>query len=306
MVRKNFNQSILGRNWQLTAMIAPAIIFFGIFSYLPMAGLVLAFENFQNDKGIFSPFVGLYNFKFFFNSGDAFNITKNNILYNLFFIAVGLVLQITCAIALSEITGKWFKKITQSFMFMPYFISWVVTGAFIYNMFNFEYGAANTFLRSIGAQPVDIFNNTALWPFIIVFFQAWKTVGYGTIIYLAAITGIDQEMYEAADMDGANIFQKILHITLPMLKPTAIILILLALGNVIRGDFNMFYNLTGNSPLLYGKTEIIETYVYRALTNTGDVGMAAAAGFYQSVVGFIIIMTVNTIIRKNHPDYALF
>lgn len=306
MVKKNSNILSIGRNWQLTAMIAPAIIFFGIFSYIPMAGLVLAFENFKNDKGLLSPFVGLYNFRFFFSTGDAFNVTKNNILYNLFFIGVGLVLQIACAIALSEIAGKWFKKITQSIMFMPYFISWVVAGAFVYNMFNYEYGAVNTFLKSIGVTSVDIFSNTALWPFIIVFFQAWKTVGYGTIIYLAAITGIDQEMYEAADIDGANIYRKILHITLPMLKPTAIILVLLALGNVIRGDFNMFYNLTGNSPLLYAKTDIIETYVYRALANSGDIGMAAAAGFYQSVLGFIIIMTVNTIIRKINPEYALF
>lgn len=306
MVKKNSNILSIGRNWQLTAMIAPAIIFFAIFSYIPMVGLVLAFEDFKNDKGLLSPFVGLYNFRFFFSTGDAFNITKNNILYNLFFIGVGLVLQIACAIALSEIAGKWFKKITQSMMFMPYFISWVVAGAFVYNMFNYEYGAVNTFLKSIGVTSVDIFSNTALWPFIIIFFQAWKTVGYGTIIYLAAITGIDQELYVAADIDGANVYQKILHITLPMLKPTSIILVLLALGNVIRGDFNMFYNLTGNSPLLYAKTDIIETYVYRALSSSGDIGMAAAAGLYQSVLGFIIIMTVNTIIRKTNPDYALF
>ena len=161
-MKKKFRLSNLKRNWQLTAMISPAVISYIIFAYIPMVGLVLTFENYQYDKGLFSLLVGIYNFKFLFLLGDAFNITKNNILFNVVFIIVGLVLQLTCAILLSEIAGEWFKKITQSLMFMPYFVSWVVGGAVVYNTFNFEHGAVNTFLRSVGGIPLDIYNNASL------------------------------------------------------------------------------------------------------------------------------------------------
>lgn len=294
------------KSGQLTLMILPAVIFYFVFSYIPMAGLTLAFQDYTYSKGLLSDFVGFQNFRFLFLSGDAFRITRNTILYNLVFIGIDLVFQVICAIAISEFVGKKFKKVTQTMMFLPYFLSWVVVGAFVYNIFNYEHGVLNTFLRSGGLNPVNVYANTAAWPFIIVVFRLWKNLGYGTIIYTAAIMGIDQELYEAAGMDGANVIQKIRNITLPMLKPTMVTMILLNLSHVIRGDFNMFYNLTGSNPMLFNNTDIIETYVYRALTSTGDVGMGAAAGFYQAVLGFVIIMTVNGIIKKNQPEYALF
>ncbi|MDF2922561.1 MAG: sugar transporter permease [Paenibacillaceae bacterium] len=294
------------KHLQLTLMILPAVVFFFVFSYIPMVGLSLAFQDFQYSKGMLSDFIGFKNFEFLFQSGDALRITRNTILYNLSFIIINLVLQVTCAIAISEFINRRFKKIAQTMMFLPYFLSWVVLGAFVYNMFSYEYGVVNTVLGSLNLDLINVYSNTGWWPFIIVVFQSWKSVGYGTIIYTAAIVGIDQEMYEAADIDGANVLQKIINITLPMLKPTIVVLILLNLSHVIRGDFNMFYNLTGNNPMLFGNTDIIETYVFRALTSTGDIGMGAAAGFYQAVFGFVVIVSVNTIIKKLQPDYSLF
>lgn len=176
----------------------------------------------------------------------------------------------------------------------------------MFNLFDFNTGAMNGLLKSIGMMPVDIYNNVKIWPYIIIIFRAWKDLGYGTIIYLASITNIPQEMYESADIDGANIFQKIYNITLPYLKPIIIILVLLNLGRIVKGDFAMFYNITGNSAMLYDVTDIIDTFVFRSLQQNQDFGMASAAGIYQSVLGFIIIMIVNTIIKKVQPDYTLF
>ncbi len=294
------------RHWQLTLMVLPAILYFFVFSYLPMVGLAMAFQKYTYTKGIFSDFVGLDNFKFLFVSGDVVRITRNTILYNLAFIVVNLVLQLVCAIAISEFTSRRFEKVTQSMMFLPYFLSWVVVSAIAYNIFNYEYGLLNNILKSLKQEPINVYMKTAWWPVIIVLFNTWKSLGYGVIIYVAAIMGIDQELYEAAKIDGANVVQRITKITLPMLRSTIVTLLLLNISRAVRGDFNMFFNLVGNNSFLYSKTDIIETYVYRALIHTGDVGMGAAASFYQSVIGFVLIITVNGIIKKLQPDYALF
>jgi putative aldouronate transport system permease protein len=288
-------------------MLTPALLFSIIFAYLPMAGLVIAFKNFTYNGGIFgSPWVGLSNFKFFFVTGQAFNVTKNTILYNLAFIIINNSLQILCAIIISELAGKYFKKISQSVMFLPYFISWVVVGAFIYNIFNYEFGALNTFLKSLQMHPVNVYTNPSVWKYILVSVSAWKWVGYGTVLYLAAIVSIDTEIYQAADIDGANIFQKIRYITIPSLVPTMIILLLLAIGNIMRGDFQMFYQVVGNNGLVLNATDVIDTFVVRSLTDMQEFGMAAAVGLYQSVLGFLIIITINHIIKKNNRDYSLF
>jgi putative aldouronate transport system permease protein len=295
------------KNKLLLLMIMPAVIFYFIFSYLPMSGIVLAFKSFDYNLGIFgSPWVGFDNFKFFFLNGDAFKVTRNTVLYNFAFISVNMFLQITVAIFLSEMSGKYFKKITQSFMLLPYFISWVIVSVFVYNIFNYEFGAINSFLIALGFEPVDISGTIWAWKYILIFFSAWKNVGYGTIIYLAAITGIDKEIYEASEIDGAGLFKQIRHITLPSLRPTIIILLLLSVGYIFRGDFGLFYQIVGSNPMLFDSTDVIDTYVFRSLIASQEFGMASATAFYQSVLCFSIIMIVNYVIRRIDKDTAIF
>ena len=272
-----------------------------------MTGVVVAFKNYNFRDGIFgSPWVGLDNFKYFFISGQAWTVTRNTILYNLLFIAVNTILQMGLAILISEIAGKYFKKITQTVMFLPYFISWVVVGMIAYNFLNVEHGTINTLISKLGAEKINFYGTTWVWPIILVFFSAWKNVGYGTVLYLAAIMGIDTEIYEAAEIDGANIFQRIFKVTIPCLVPTLIILTLLAIGNIFRGDFQMFYQLVGNNGPLFNTTDVIDTFTFRSLINSGEVGMSAAAGLYQSVFCFITIVFTNFLVKKYDPDYSLF
>lgn len=295
------------RNKVILFMLIPAVLYYFIFMYVPMAGIVIAFKRLDYAAGIFgSEWVGFDNFKFFFMSGQAFNVTKNTFLYNLVFIIVNTSLQITVSIFLSEMRNKYVKKTTQTLMLMPYFISWVVVGAFIYNIFNYEFGAFNTFLKSFGFQPVDVMGTVGAWKYILVFFSAWNGVGYGSIVYMAAITGIDKELYEASELDGANIFQQIWRITIPSIKPTIIIMILLNVGSIFRGNFSMFYQIIGNNGLLFNSTDVIDTFVFRSLMKTQEVGMASAAGLYQSVLCFAIIMITNGIIKRVDSEYALF
>ncbi|HHW23434.1 MAG TPA: sugar ABC transporter permease [Clostridiaceae bacterium] len=307
MKKKNGILYELNKNKVKFLMIMPAVLYFFIMCYVPMTGIVLAFKNYTYTGGIFkSPWVGFNNFKFFFNSGKAFLVTKNTILYNIAFLIINNFLQITVAIILSELAGKCFKKISQSLMFLPYFISWVVVGAFIYNLFNYEFGAVNTLLNSMGMEPIDVYSNPSAWKYILVAVSAWKWVGYGSVLYLAAILGIDSEIYEAADIDGANIFKKIWHITLPSLKATVIILLLLSLGNIMKGDFQMFYQVVGNNGLVLDATDVIDTYVVRSLMDLQEFGMTAAAGLYQSVLSLFIILGANKLIKIIDNDYALF
>ena len=295
------------KNRTLVIMLLPAFIYFITFAYLPMTGIVLAFKNYSYKGGIYlSPWAGLENFRFLFISGTAFRITKNTILYNLVFLLVNNFLQISVAIVIAETAGKYFKKIAQSIMLLPYFISWVVVGAFVYNIFNYEYGTLNGILESLHMQPIDVYGTPSVWKYILVSFSAWKWVGYGSVIYLAAIMNIDVELYESADMDGASIYHKIKHITLPLLTPTIIILLLINLGRILRGDFEMFFQVIGNNGLLYNATDVIDTFVFRSLISSTDFGMPAAAAFYQSITSFLIIMLTNGFVKKINRDYALF
>ncbi len=297
----------LARYKILLLMLAPAVLFYLVFAYLPMAGIVIAFKRYDYVGGIFgSAWNGLENFRFFFESGDAWRVTRNTALYNIAFIAVNNALQIFAAILLFEVGGKWFKKLTQSALFLPYFISWVVVGAIAYNLLNYDIGTVNALLRGLGLEPIDIYNTPSYWPFILVAVSAWKTLGYGTVMYLAAIAAIDTEMYEAAEIDGANIFQRVMKVTIPNLYPTLIILVLLAVGNIFRGDFGMFYNMIGNNGLLFSSTDVIDTYVFRSLITSNDIGMSAAAGVFQSVLGFATIMLVNYAVRRYDRDRTLF
>ncbi len=303
---KKFRRDV-ANNRVLLLMIAPAVCYFILFAYIPMPGIVIAFKNFTYTGGVFgSPWVGFDNFRFFFISGEAFTVTRNTILYNLAFMAVNTVLQCAAGIMLAEMIGRKLKKFMQSVMFLPYFISWVVLGAFVYNIFNYEYGALNTILRSLGAEPMDVYGNPGAWKYILVFLRAWKDIGYGTVLYLAAIMGIDQEIYEAADIDGANIFTKVRVITIPFLIPTIITLTLLSISHVFKGDFGMFYNVIGNNGMLYDATDVIDTLVVRMLRQSQEFGMSAAVGAYQSVFNLLLILLVNGLVRKFQPEYALF
>ncbi|MFC4303969.1 ABC transporter permease subunit [Cohnella boryungensis] len=291
----------------LFLMLLPTVLFFLINNYSPMLGIYYAFVQFDFNSSMFqSPFVGLKNFEFLWKSGKLVSLTLNTLGYNLAFIGLGNILSIAVAILLNEIRGKWFKKATQSILFLPYFVSFVILSVIVFNMFNYEQGVLNSILKSLGMEPVDMYSKPVAWIFLITIFYLWKNFGYSMVIYLAAITGISDEYYEAAKIDGASAYQRARHITLPMLKTTFVILLLFSLGSIMKGQFDLFYQMIGNNGLLYNTTDILDTYVYRSLRVTFDFGMATAAGVYQSIFGFMLIVVVNSIIRKLNPDYALF
>lgn len=295
----------LKKNKVLFLMVTPLVIYFFIFFYIPMPGVYMAFTNYNFRDGIFgSPFVGLDNFKFLYH--NLLSMTKTTILYNLVFIGLGNLLEIVIAIMFSEIAGKVYKKIAQSMLFLPYFISYVLIGAFVYNIFNYEYGVMNSILISFGAERYDVYMDVKAWKYIITLFYLWKNIGVGTVIYLAAITNINNELYEAAKIDGATLMQEIWYITLPHLKRTIITLLLLRLSHILRGQFDLFYQIVGDNGVLYSATDIIDTYVFRSVTKTFNIGFGTAAGLYQSLFGFILVVTINAVTRKIDPDYALF
>lgn len=297
----------LKKNRALFIMLIPAIAIIIVFSYLPMSGLVLAFKNYRYDQGVFgSAWNGVDNFKYLFNSGTGWLITKNTILYNLLNLVTLQLLAVMIAVFITEINNRIFKKLTQSIIFLPYFISWVVVGTFIFAIFNYETGLMNNLITSMGGEAVNVYSMPWVWPLIICLFNAWKWCGYNSVIYIAAITGVDSEIYEAAAIDGATIFQRIRYITLPSIKPTVITMLLLQVGRIMRGDFEMFYQIVGNNGQLFNATDVIDTYVFRSLLQSANIGMTAAASFYQSIMCFVIIMVINTIVKHIDADYALF
>ena len=288
-------------------MILPAVLIVLVFSYIPLNGLVLAFKDFRYAKGIWgSPWNGLENFRFLFASGKGWQLTRNTILYNVVNLLISQGLALVVAIVLSEMRGRRFKKTTQSIIFLPYFISWIIVGAFVQNIFNYETGTLNNLLTKFGMDPINMYAIPAAWILVIILFNSWKWVGYNSVIYIAAVAGLDRECFEAADIDGANIWQKIRYITIPGIKPTLIIIFLLNLGKVLRGDFQMFYQIIGMNGQLYDITDVIDTYVFRSLLSGTDMGMTAAATLYQSVMCFVIINIANAVVKKIDPDYALF
>ena len=296
----------LVKNRFLYLLTVPGIVFLFVFDYLPMVGLVIAFQDFHAVKGIWgSEFVGLKNFEFFFQSKDWLKVTFNTVYLNLLFMISGIVAAVTIAIMLSEITNKYFKRISQSVIILPHFISWSVVSMFSMTLFGSD-GLINRWLKSMGLEPISFYSTPEIWPLLLVLFSLWQGAGFSSIVYLATITGINPDIYESASIDGATRWQKIRYITLPLLKPTVILLTLLSLGNLFYGNFNMIYALVGTNPLLYPTTDVIDTYVYRALMQLGDIGMASAIGFYQSVVGFVLVLTANYVTKKINPESAIF
>ena len=299
----------LKKSRTLLLMLLPAAVTIFIFAYLPMGGMILAFKNFNYKDGIWgSPWTkGIFdNFKFFFLSGKAFSVTANTFLYNLSFIAVNTFFAVLFAVILSEAGNKYFKKLTQSAIFLPYFVSWVIVGTIAYNLLNYENGVVNGILGMLGLEPVNIYANGPAWRIIIVLFNAWKSVGYSMVVYLAAVTGVDMQLHESAKIDGANIFQRVRHVTLPAILPTVVTMVLLDVSKIFRGNVDLFYQLVGKNGALYDSTDVIDTFVFRSLLETSDIGMAASAGFYQSILCFVTIMLVNGIVKRVQSDYALF
>lgn len=295
------------RNRTLLLMCIPAVIFFFMFNYMPLPGIYVAFVKYNYRDGIFgSKFIGLDNFKFLATSGQLWTLTKNTILYNLAFIILGNMLAVFVAILLNEMQSKWFKKVSQTILFLPYFISQVLVGLLVFNLLNYDTGFVNGILSSLGMERWQPYSDPNVWPVLMVVIYLWQQTGYNSVVYFASIMGIDGEMMEAAKVDGANGFQRIRYIILPSLKPTIVILLLFALGGIVKGNFGLFYNIVGSNPILYPTTDIIETFVYRSTVQSFNFSTASAVGFYQSVVGFVIVMTVNYIVKKIEPDYSLF
>jgi len=305
--KRHFFLEDLRNNWVLWVMLIPAAVFFVVNSYMPMAGIWFAFIDFNFRDGLFgSPFVGFKNFEFLTKSNVLMNLTVNTLLYNLAFIIIGHILQIFMAILISQLTSRWYKKTVQTMMLMPYFTSMVIVGVCVFNLFNYEYGVVNNVITVFGGESINFYGEKKWWPFFITAFYIWKNIGYGMIVYLATILSIDNGLYEAAKIDGANIFQQIRYIVLPHLKPTFIILIIYNLGSIMKGQFALFYQIIGNNGLLFEVTDIIDTYVYRATIDNGSFSLGAAAGLYQSIFGFVVVMLVNWLIKRKNPEYALF
>lgn len=296
------------RYWPLYLMMVPGLVYLIINCYMPMTGIVVTFKQYNVRDGLYrSPNVGLKNFEFLFKTNDAWNITRNTILYNLVFIALGTVLAITVAIILNEIHSKAAKQAYQTVILIPYLISMVVVSYLAFAFLSDGNGFINnTILPMLGKEPISWYNSPQYWPFILVLINVWKGIGYNCILYYATICGIDRSLYEAAVVDGANRWQQVCNITLPCLKSTIIILTLMSLGNIFRSDFGLFYQVPMNSGALIDVTNTIDTYVYRGLMQTNNIGMSSAAGVYQSVVGFVLVITANAIVRKVDNESSLF
>lgn len=291
----------------LYLMMLPALIYLFINNYLPMSGLVLAFEKYNVKDGIWgSQFVGLKNFTFLLKSNDLPILFRNTLGYNLCFILINLVLGVTLAILITEITNLKFRKAAQSSILFPFVVSIVIVSYMVRAFLDPEAGLLNHLLVSMGHQKVAWYDTAKYWPFILIFVNTWKGVGYGCILYISTILGIDMSLYESASLDGATKFQKIRYITLPFLKPTMITVSLLSLGRVFNSDFGLFFQVPQNSGLISSTTQTIDTFVYNALITQSNVGMSAAASFFQSVMGFLMIMVFNAITRKISRENALF
>ncbi|QTH40584.1 sugar ABC transporter permease [Cohnella sp. LGH] len=297
----------LGRNRSAYLLAMPAALYTFIFGYLTLPYMLIAFQKFNYKLGIWrSQWVGWENFHFFFASDRAWQVTFNTVRLNVLFIVFSTLCALALAILFNELKNKWFSKMTQSTILFPNFLSWVIIGYVIYSLFATNFGLVNKALVVLGMEPVNWYSSPQYWVAILVGANIWKDVGISLVIYLAAITGIDGTLYEAAQIDGANRWQQIRRITLPLLMPTVSILSLLALGKVMYGSFDMIYAIIKDNGLLYPTVDVIDTYVFRALRTIGNPSQAMAVGVYQSVVGFILVFGVNWIVRKKNPDNSLF
>lgn len=292
----------------LYIMMLPGIAYLIINNYIPMAGLIIAFKQVNFRKGILaSPWVGLSNFKYLFQTSEAFIITRNTILYNIAFIVLGTVMAIAVAIILNELKGNMSKKTYQTIILVPYLISMVVVSYLANAFLSTETGFINnSILKAFGSDPISWYSAPKYWPFILIIVHLWKNFGYQSIIYYASVVGLDTGLYEAAAIDGATRWQRIWHVTLPGLRTTIITLTLMSVGRMFYSDFGLFYQVPMNSGPLFDVTNTIDTYVYRGLMQNNNIGMSSAAGFYQSLVGCVLVLAANALVRKISKEEALF
>lgn len=298
----------------LLSMVAPGAIWLLLLRYLPMGGIILAFKNYKIypkdptflNNLIHSKWVGLDNFKFLFTTGDSWVMIRNTLAYNIVFIILGVIIPVAFAVMMSELSKKFVAKTYQTLMFFPYFLSWVVVSYFLNAFIDAQYGLIPMAQRAAGEAAVSWYTTPGPWPYIILFANLWKNVGYSTVLYLAAITGIDQTQYEAAAIDGASKWQQILHVTLPNLRTMIAILFILNVGKIFNADFGLFWNVPMQNGALFSVTQVIDTYIYRVLMNTGNIGQSTAAGLLQNIVGFICIIGANAVVKKIDSDSTLF
>lgn len=293
-------------NWELMLLALPALIYYFVMNYIPMFGIVIAFKDYKYNKGILgSKWCGFNNFKFFFESQDAWRITRNTVGYGILFIIAGVICGVLIALLLFEIRKKSALKIYQTVMILPNFLSWVIVSYITYILLNPVLGVVNRTLIALNLPVQDWYSDPKYWPFILTYSQVWKTVGMNSIMYYAALMSVDDSLFEAASLDGANKLQKIWHISIPSLLPLITIMIINNMGTIFRGDFGLFYQIPRDIGALYPTTDIIDTYVYRGL-RTGDVGITSAVGFFQSFVGLFMVVGTNAVIRKIAPENAMF
>lgn len=294
------------RHWVLYLMCLPALVLLFLLAYLPFSGVWMAFTEFNALDGIYgSPFVGLQNFRMFFNSKSAMNVVWNTLIINFFGLILGLIVPIALAVFLNELRVGMYKKFTQSVMFFPFFLSWVVVGAIIYGLLATDIGVVNGVIQKFGGEPIRWYAEPKYWKAILIFANVWKWSGYNSIIYLAAITNFDPNLFEAAEVDGATRFQQILHLTIPMLKPTAVVLTLLSVGRIFYGDFGMVWGIVGNNPLLSDAVNVIDTYVYTSMRTLGF-SYSTAVGLMQSIMGLILVTLANWSAKKINDGEGLF
>jgi len=293
-------------------MVLPGAAWLILFFYIPVLGNVVAFKDYHItgegfiDSVMKSKWVGFDNFKFLFSSKDAYIITRNTVLYNLAFIFLGLIVSVGIAIIFSEMRSKRLVKVFQTSMLFPYFLSWVIISFFTDAFLNVDKGLINHILTSLGMKGINFYTEVAIWPALLLFLGIWKGFGYSSVMYYATIMGIDPTYYEAATVDGASKWQRIRNITIPQLSSLITVLTILAVGNIFRADFGLFYQIPHNAGALYSVTNVIDVYVYNGLTKSGDIGMTAAAGLYQSVVGLVLVLISNIIARRIDKNAALF
>lgn len=294
-------------NLQLLTLALPTIILLAIFNYWPMFGVVLAFKDYKVPKGIWgSPWVGLKNFRFFLESQDAARVIRNTLGLNLMFIVSGIFFGVVFALIMFEVKKKRHVKVYQTVSIIPSFISWVAVGYIVYALLDPTKGLVNQIMGLIGMEGIAWYSEPKYWPVILLISKIWQSVGLGSIIYYAALMGVDNELFEAAEIDGAGKLQKTLYVSLPQIVPIIIVMGILEVGKIFRADFGLFYNVTRDVGALYPTTDVIDTYVFRALMQQGNIGMSSAVGLIQSVVCFITLMTTNLVIKKVSPENSLF
>ncbi|TVQ24653.1 MAG: sugar ABC transporter permease [Spirochaetaceae bacterium] len=304
-------QTDLGRRhgaWLL--MTLPAVLWIVVFRYVTLVGLGIAFIDYRPRRGIFgSDFVGLRNFEFLFRTEAALRATRNTVLLSLLFLVVSMVVALAVAYMIYQIYSSRMTKYYQTVLLLPNFISWVIVSYFVFALLATESGIVNVFLRNIGRDPIAWYSSPQYWPFILLMAHMWNSLGWSSLIYLAAMLGIDPQLYEAATLDGANKFKQFFSVTIPLILPIVTLNFLLGLGNIFAQDFGLFYQVTRNRPQLYPTTDVLDTFIYRSIAGLGNIPMASAAQFYQSVVGFVLILTANWLIKRtsrSDQDLSIF